>query len=727
MENQIKIALQNNKLLKNILFEDIDLSNIKGNLLTVSEGQILFRESDESDKIYLIVSGEVNVLHKKSGSKAVSLIFTDNDFFGCDEFIENKKRKSTAVALRDSYIITLSKPEVDNLIEQNFEILNNIYANIQKEELEIGEEAPEAGDQVPETPLPAEELFSSDSAEPKAEIHSDEQPAEDLESFYSSLEEPGASNESEIIPSESSVQGDDDLDSFYASLESQSDSNISLNSKTEDISGLDEYEKSYNFSNDSSKETTEANNLAEDPGSTIPYDELPDEISSESPEPDSVASDIFDDEKPVEQEKAEVEEKVIPEPKPEEKVKIKADKFTEEVKKDMSKCAETVEFLEKINKAATLVNTNIQIDDVLKNIVNVACELTEADRGTLYLVDKEKNELWSKVAMGNEFKEIKLQIGEGIAGWVAEKGELINLEDVQNDPRFNTSFDKSSGYVTKSMICFPVRNRNEDIVGVLQLLNSKGGKFSSLDEELLESLSIHAAMALQNAELVEQLISGERISSLGKMANFLIQDIKKPILVSKRYAEHLKAKELSEDVSKVVDMLLDQLNHIADLVQSTSAYSEGQIVIRSVVTRLNTVLDDYIHRLEAFVSSRGCSITKEYDKDVNVKISEKQFFQCFQHIVKNACDAMPEGGNITVTTKLEKNAVNIFIKDNGLGIPENLQSKIFEPFMSHGKKEGTGLGLSITKKIIEEHGGTIKVKSEVGEGATFIVTFPVAR
>ncbi|PKL89313.1 MAG: hypothetical protein CVV23_05590, partial [Ignavibacteriae bacterium HGW-Ignavibacteriae-2] len=273
--------------------------------------------------------------------------------------------------------------------------------------------------------------------------------------------------------------------------------------------------------------------------------------------------------------------------------------------------------------------------------------------------------------------------------------------------------------------CFPIKNKNEDIVGVLQLLNNANGKFTLLDEEFLESLSIHAALALQNAELVEQLLTTERISSLGKMANFLMQDIKKPILVSKRYAEHLKTKITQDDTTRVVDMLLDQLNHIVDLVQATSSYSEGQIVLRSLITKLNGTLDDFVTRINSLARTNNCEIKKEYDKDVNVKLSEKQFYQCFQHIVKNACDAMPEGGTIYLSTKYDNDKVHITIKDTGLGIPESLHEKIFEPFMSHGKKEATGLGLSITKKIIEEHGGTIKVESVIGEGASFIISFPV--
>src|SRR4030042_2931036 len=106
-----------------------------------------------------------------------------------------------------------------------------------------------------------------------------------------------------------------------------------------------------------------------------------------------------------------------------------------------------------IIKAAELINSNVRLDEVLKNIVDVAINLTKADRGTLYLVDKDKNELWSLVAVGTEIKEIRLRMGEGLAGYVAQSGETINIKDARKDSRFKSAFDRSSGYVPRSMIC----------------------------------------------------------------------------------------------------------------------------------------------------------------------------------------------------------------------------------------------------------------------------------
>lgn len=354
----------------------------------------------------------------------------------------------------------------------------------------------------------------------------------------------------------------------------------------------------------------------------------------------------------------------------------------------------------------------------------MATDLTNADRGTLYLIDKENNELWSKIAMGSETKEIRLKMGEGIAGWVAQNRETVNIEDVSTDDRFKSDVDRSSGYETKSMLCFPIKDREDQIVGVLQLLNSKNGKFGDQDEEFLSAISIQCSLALQNAEMLEKFLQGERVSSLGKMTNFLIQDIKKPVLVSKRYAEHLKTKELNKDAGQIVEMILEQLTQVADLVQTTSSYAEGKSVLRTSRVSLNETLKEYSERLESYVKTRDVQIENQFADDAKVQLDSKEFFQCYNHIIRNACDAMPEGGLVRVSTKVDKDEVQIQIKDTGLGISEGMVDKIFEPFMTHGKKEGTGLGLTITKKIVESHSGKINVESTLGEGTTIIMSLP---
>lgn len=1002
MDTQLILALKNNKLLKNIDLSKINLDQVKGELLTVQEGEIIYREGHQSDSIYLVVSGEVNLLKKKLLGKTKSVVFYDNDYFGYEEFIEGTKRTSTTVALKDSYVIKLSKMEVDSLAEQeglilehlkdpslteDFEVsaeitpepqadiapdeskeeltsedfniseedfkipddiqstldsaldeieddvLDNVEEEVesminnseavdenQNEEFSLDEQAfadslkdkeddvffsiddiesldaneetnlnggieedaaapepelnaeeneeikesteveipqdsinennfeelqeniqeiPEGSDQETEgqevIDTPEDELNNNIEIPEEPELNPDDFSAQPYQAAgaYKAPEQNKPAEELDITEQESSVNSSEEQnlendfnfednyagdlskedEEFFANLAADSDQtfespSVEENKYEEPIQQEDQNDVS-DFSDESQvvadNDEPDINSagqhaipdfddfppgLLDDDGIPKPEGEIPDdfnfdhetvepieaesnenmfEVNESDPEPaaeenidapleeldsvlnedtekvtydfnndsiditeDNVNDDINLDEtmESAEEPPANFEDefKSEEEIEAEENLKKLEEKKVEEINEASSTedGHMTADQLMMINKAAQLVNSNIKLDDVLSNIVDVATNLTNADRGTLYLVDKEKDELWSKVAMGDELKQIRLTIGEGIAGWVAKSGEIVNIQDVKADSRFKSDYDKSSGYQTNTMLCFPIKNKEEEIVGVVQLLNSKNGQFSALDETFLSALSIHAALALENANLVEKLLQTERVSSLGKMANFLIQDIKKPVLVSKRYAEHLRSKEFPEDIYQVIDMLMEQLNHVADIVQTTSSYSQGTSVLRTVNTSLNQLLDDYYGRIESLVTTRNCTVMKEYGDDVKVKVDIKEFNQCYAHIIKNACDAMPEGGTITVSTRKEGNNVKISFKDYGLGIPDTMKEKIFEPFMSHGKKEGTGLGLSITKKLVEDHGGSIEVNSELGEGAEFVITLPVA-
>ena len=898
MDSQLLLALRNNKLLKNIDLSKINVEQIKGDLLTVQEGEIIYKEGNPSDFVFLIVSGEINLLKKKLLGKTKSIVFYSNEFFGYEEYLEGTSRTSTAVALRDSYIIKLSKKEIDNLCDQSEGVLYNLKnpsfnddLNLEQPEVKFEEEPGKIFEDIePEEfnlneedfKIPAELQNSIDSAlaemdddfinnienelgaklndtgniqeesaeekefaldekafaeslkekdlsavdeddivfnidnfdlpeekieniipEPAPEIkeessESSEEIKEEPEEFSAQPYQAGAYKkpeaEFEDIPEETNKEKDFDFGKNYSGNLSQEDEEFFANlskSENEDLTSPEIHEESIKpqIQEEVKIEDSFPNfddfppGLLDDDGIPKPEGEIPDDFNfdmeNESPIEPEKNQNMFEEEKVIYEspiksndfsqstiddnllsnseinnynfddntkkilegdltEDQNFETEKIPEEKFLSEEELEADMALKQLGADKAKEIEisnassaedghmTADQLMMINKAAQLVNSNIKLDDVLSNIVDVATNLTNADRGTLYLVDREKNELWSKVAMGNELKQIRLTIGEGIAGWVGKSGEIVNIQDVKSDSRFKSDYDKSSGYQTKTMLCFPIKNKEEEIVGVVQLLNSKNGKFSALDETFLSALSIHAALALENANLVEKLLQTERVSSLGKMANFLIQDIKKPVLVSKRYAEHLRSKEFPPDIYQVIDMLMEQLNHVADIVQTTSSYSQGTSLLRTTVTNLSQLLEDYCGRIESFVTTRHCSIMKEFGADVKVKVDIKEFNQCFSHIVKNACDAMPEGGTIKISTRKDEKNVKISFKDYGLGIPDTMKEKIFEPFMSHGKKEGTGLGLSITKKLVEDHGGKIEVFSELGEGADFVITLPIA-
>ncbi|MDJ0976637.1 MAG: SpoIIE family protein phosphatase, partial [Planctomycetota bacterium] len=161
-------------------------------------------------------------------------------------------------------------------------------------------------------------------------------------------------------------------------------------------------------------------------------------------------------------------------------------------------------------EASYALHTTLDLDELLGLILDAARRGVHAERGTVFLLSDDGDELWSRVLQGDENLTIRLPIGKGIAGTVAQTGEVINIVDAHEDDRFDASWDKKTGFRTRQMLCAPIRRRDGTIVGVFQLLNKDQGNFDDRDETFLESLSVHASLAIENARLHRSAIEKER-------------------------------------------------------------------------------------------------------------------------------------------------------------------------------------------------------------------------
>lgn len=156
---------------------------------------------------------------------------------------------------------------------------------------------------------------------------------------------------------------------------------------------------------------------------------------------------------------------------------------------------------------SSLINSSLEIGEIRKRATEAAITLADAETGSMLLLDSETGELVFEVALGHPgelLKEVRLAKGQGIAGWVAEKGEPLILNDVQADPRFFKDADAKSSFQTRSMICVPVKTK-EKIIGVLEAINKKTGAFVREDSEIMAALSNQVAVAIENAGLYAEL------------------------------------------------------------------------------------------------------------------------------------------------------------------------------------------------------------------------------
>lgn len=163
--------------------------------------------------------------------------------------------------------------------------------------------------------------------------------------------------------------------------------------------------------------------------------------------------------------------------------------------------------LKTLMNLSSLINSSLDISDIRTRATEAAITLVDAETGSMLLVDREEGDLVFEVALGasgEKLKKIRLARGQGIAGWVAEKGEALIISDVQADPRFFGDADLRSSFRTRSMICVPVASKGR-VLGVLQAINKKTGEFEPDDREILLTLANQVAVAIENSYLYHDL------------------------------------------------------------------------------------------------------------------------------------------------------------------------------------------------------------------------------
>ncbi len=388
-------------------------------------------------------------------------------------------------------------------------------------------------------------------------------------------------------------------------------------------------------------------------------------------------------------------------------------------------CGKEINHLNLIIKAAQAVNTSLKLERVLQLILDEALQATDATRGTIYLVDDLTSEIVSHIIVGDELTEIRQPIGQGISGYVAKTGETVCIDDAYQDSRFNPEFDRMSGFRTKNMLCVAMRNRADKIVGVFQLMNKREENFTAEDEIFLKGISIHASIAIENSQMLLQMVKGERLSAVGRMAGAIIHDIKNPMTTIRLYAQVLKKQVNNKEAADLVDEITKQIDRLVRIAQEVLDFSRDIPSLR--IQKIS--LDEFLSGITLFLNNdfekRQIKLVNESSYHGEIEGDTDRLNRVIMNIATNAADAMPTGGEFTIRARDDNGCLIMELADNGPGIPEQVMKRIFEPFVTYGKEHGTGLGMAIVKRIVDEHKGDVKIISESGKGTRVVIKLPL--
>ena len=194
------------------------------------------------------------------------------------------------------------------------------------------------------------------------------------------------------------------------------------------------------------------------------------------------------------------------------------DTVTRRLRRTNIRFQETVERSSAVERSLESLRSFLDLSDILlvrsgiegliQRVVGMASEVMGAERASLFLLDRSAGELWSKVAQGEESREIRLPVGRGVAGWAASHDELVNIPDAYRDERFNPEVDRRTGFRTRSILAGPVKNLEGEIIGVVQVINKHRGPFNRDDESLFRAFAYQTAIAVENFQLYRKILSG---------------------------------------------------------------------------------------------------------------------------------------------------------------------------------------------------------------------------
>lgn len=344
---------------------------------------------------------------------------------------------------------------------------------------------------------------------------------------------------------------------------------------------------------------------------------------------------------------------------------------------------------------------------------------------------------------------LRMPASKGVVGWTIENQQSVRINDVKSDSRFFSQIDKEGSFETKNLLCSPLTVRGNRRLGAVQVLNkSGGGDFSEEDLQFLDQFAHQMSIALENAKLYEQLlIENEKLFQLDRRKNEMItviaHEFRTPLSVIQSSGDMIASGLLkdADTQKKMGETLLSGVRRLTRLVAEIQniAYVSGDRY--DVVLSEVNMSDLFLSLREKFatpVSNRNISFELDVKDDLpTVKADSSLMLIVLDNLISNAIRFTDDGGKITLSASAQSGMVRIEVRDTGIGIDPSQHQLIFEKFyevgdsMQHSSGEfefqsgGLGLGLSSVRAILNSHGASIQVESELGKGSSFSFHLPV--
>jgi len=353
-----------------------------------------------------------------------------------------------------------------------------------------------------------------------------------------------------------------------------------------------------------------------------------------------------------------------------------------------------------------------------------------ADRGAIFI--RRKDDFIAQVARTSDGKPEDFSVSQTILNRAVHDGVSLLTSDAAADDRFKAGASIILQQI-RSAICVPIRGRKEVFGAIYVDSKVARGAFTDDDLELITTIAVQAGIALENSMLAQGAARAERMAAIGLVVSGLAHDIKNYMMALKGGDFILDAiiKAIpSPEAQTAWDTLKTTHKNISELVMDMLSYSKQRDPEWAKMD-VNQTCGEAAQVCKERGAQKGVEIVLELDYAVGPFFFDpKNISRCIMNMVGNAIDASPDqqARKVFLRTRVESgeggDTVVVEISDQGSGIPVEARDKIFDLLFSTKGSKGTGLGLALTKKIVDEHGGTITFDTEIGQGTTFFIRLP---
>lgn len=378
--------------------------------------------------------------------------------------------------------------------------------------------------------------------------------------------------------------------------------------------------------------------------------------------------------------------------------------------------------LAELAKNLTEISSSLNLNQLSIRVETLTKELLEC-RYTVFFF-KEREKLRSFTQEEKLFVTNQFEIAKKISEKLPPNNPVLKLYEKKIISSTFGLGDYDEELIPGSIICYPVKTVSGEMAGIIYSEGALNDSFNSIDESKLSLISNSATLAITKLHGLFEKHNEYKLSDLAIFTNFFNSEISITAQSIAIILESVAAGSIPLKYKPAIDVVKRRADGLSNFILAIEFFIGKTTTFTREPVLVSDILDDVLLKLSDYAKGKKVVLLKKYDADLVLNLNKELLSQAVTFLFQNSFDAMKNGGKIFLTTSFDDKNINIFIKDTGKGIPDNIKEEIFKPFKSFSEKGSLGIGLPAANKIIRAHGGILYLNGS-NQGAEFVISLPL--